>query len=67
MILLERPFPQWTVARASEIMRHRREGPEAAVELAACPLLSARWRETLSADVSSGVDRDPEPGLEGLK
>ncbi len=49
VILLHRPFPQWTVARATEVMRHRRERPDAARELAACPLLSARWRETLLA------------------
>lgn len=47
--LLERPFPRWTVAHATEIMHHRRENPEAAAELAACPFLSAVWRETLSA------------------
>ncbi|MCS7222853.1 MAG: MOSC domain-containing protein [Anaerolineae bacterium] len=47
VILLHRPFPQWTVARATEVMRHRRTLPDAARELAACPLLSAHWRETL--------------------
>ncbi len=47
--LLHRPFPQWTVARATEVMRHRRAHPDAARELAACPLLSAHWREALQA------------------
>ncbi len=46
--LLERPFPQWTVTRAGEIMRDRRDNPVAAAELAACPLLSTNWRESLS-------------------
>ena len=47
--LIERPYPQWTVARATEIMHRRREAPAAAAELAACPLLSTAWRETLAA------------------
>ncbi len=45
--LLERPFPQWTVARATEIMHRRNEDREAAMALAACPALSAVWRESL--------------------
>jgi len=45
--LLERPFPQWTVARATGIMHRCREDREAAVALAACPALSAAWRESL--------------------
>ncbi len=48
VILLDRPFPQWTVARAMAIMRHRREERGAAAELATCPLLSANWRKTLA-------------------
>jgi len=46
--LIERPFPHWTVARASEVMHRRRDDPAAAAELAACPLLSASWRRSLS-------------------
>ena len=42
--LLERTFPQWTVARASQVMNHRHEDPAAAAELAACPSLAAVWR-----------------------
>ena len=49
LILLDRPFPQWTVARASEIMHHRHEDWQAAAELASCPLLSMNWRKTLSS------------------
>lgn len=49
VVLRHRPFPQWTVARATEIMRHRREHPDVARELAECPLLSVSWRELLQA------------------
>ena len=47
--LLERPFPQWTVARATQIMQRRRADPRAALALAACPVLSAAWRTVLVA------------------
>lgn len=49
VVLLERPCPEWTVARASLAMRHRKKRPEEAAGLARCPLLSADWRTTLSA------------------
>lgn len=46
LILLDRPYPQWTIARANAIMRRRKTDPDAA-ELAACPLLAESWRATL--------------------
>ncbi len=49
LVLLGRPFPQWTVARANEIMKHRREDRHAAVGLASCGFLSMNWRTILSA------------------
>lgn len=45
--LLDRPYPEWTVARAYDIMTRRREDPASAEALAACPLLSIDWREAL--------------------
>ncbi|MGF1570624.1 MAG: 3-alpha domain-containing protein [Nodosilinea sp.] len=42
-----RPFPQWTVARAHQIMHHDLNDKAAAAELAQCPLLSDNWREKL--------------------
>lgn len=45
--ILACPFPQWTVARANEIMRRRHEDRHAALELASSPLLSESWRTTL--------------------
>jgi MOSC domain-containing protein YiiM len=49
LVLVDRPFPEWTVARAARVMHRRRSDPDAAAELAACPLLSAAWRARLSA------------------
>jgi MOSC domain-containing protein YiiM len=42
--LLERPLPQWSVARVHEVRHHRTEDLEAAAALAACELLSSEWR-----------------------
>ncbi|MCZ7571417.1 MAG: MOSC domain-containing protein [Ardenticatenaceae bacterium] len=47
--LLERPHPEWTIARAAHVMRHLRDDREAAAELAACALLSSTWRGTIIA------------------
>ena len=49
IILRDRPYPQWTVARANEMMHHRHNNRHAAAELASCLLLSSNWRSTLSA------------------
>lgn len=47
--LRERPHPEWTVSDANEVMHDRKGGDPAAVAaLAACPALSASWRETLA-------------------
>lgn len=49
LVLIERPFPQWTVARAYIIRRNRMTDVKAAMELARCPALSPRWQENLSS------------------
>lgn len=45
--LCDRPFPQWTIARAHQIMHHDLNDKAAAAALAHCPLLSDNWREKL--------------------
>ena len=47
--LCERPFPEWTIALANEIMHHRRSDKDAARDLASCPLLSSSWKDSLWA------------------
>jgi MOSC domain-containing protein YiiM len=49
--LLERPSPEWSVARATDVMRERHEAPDQAAALAALPWLSAVWRRTLAGGV----------------
>ncbi|MBA4495060.1 MOSC domain-containing protein [Paenactinomyces guangxiensis] len=48
VLLLDRSYPQWTVALCNEIMYHRKDDRKAAFELASCPLLSESWTEILS-------------------
>jgi MOSC domain-containing protein YiiM len=47
LILVERPHPAWSIARASEIMHHRKDDLAAAAQLAALPELSGAWKQTL--------------------
>jgi MOSC domain-containing protein YiiM len=45
LTLLERPCPDWTIARCNELMYHDKHNKAAAKELAYLPQLSASWRE----------------------
>jgi MOSC domain-containing protein YiiM len=51
--LLDRPNPHWTVARANQVMHHRKNDLQAAAELAALTGLSAAWREEFLRRVTS--------------
>lgn len=48
LILIERLFPQWTVAKANLIMQYRRTNFLAAQTLSRCPALSPDWKKNLS-------------------
>ncbi len=48
-VLLERPWPRWTLAECNAIMHHRTTDHEAALALSRCPQLSGSWKEKLSA------------------
>jgi len=47
MVLEDRPYPQWSISKANLLRSKRHEHPEAAAELAACPLLAPSWRAKL--------------------
>jgi len=51
--LADRPFPQWPVRVAAELMVERAQRREESVRLAACPALSESWRGTLLAAAPS--------------
>jgi MOSC domain-containing protein YiiM len=48
LALIERPHPEWTVARANQVMHHARRDLAAARTLAELPELSPTWQRTLS-------------------
>lgn len=45
--LIERPFPQWTIAACNEIMHIYKDDLRSADELSSCELLSTNWRRQL--------------------
>ena len=47
LTLVQRPYPQWTVAEANAIMHQRRDDWAAAAALSGCPALSANWQASL--------------------
>lgn len=63
--LVERPFPQWAIARANQVMHQQRGDRVAAAELAACPALAASWRATLTRRVERGEQPEPRRRLLG--
>lgn len=64
LILVERPFPEWTVDRANQVMHHDKSNIAAAQALAALPELSESWRTTLQRR-GSEPDPDTAPRLGG--
>ena len=48
VLLVGRPYPEWTIARAHAVRRAQRRDPAAAAALAACPRLSPAWRSALT-------------------
>ncbi|NIO09230.1 MAG: MOSC domain-containing protein [Deltaproteobacteria bacterium] len=49
LVLLDRPFPEWTVALANDIMHGRFDDKGLAAKLSECRLLGASWKNHLSA------------------
>lgn len=45
--LLERPYPEWSIAACNEVMHVRKGDLNAAYELASCTLLAENWKRNL--------------------
>ena len=58
LALVERPYPEWTVATANNVMLHRKENYMDAQALADCPALSGSWKATLSRTTATDVAAD---------
>jgi MOSC domain-containing protein YiiM len=65
LMLIERPCPGWTVTAANAVMHHRIHDREAARALAACPVLSSRWREKLEQRAATGTVGSTSARLNG--
>ena len=52
--LVDRPNPRWTISAANNVMHHRKADRDAAATLAAVPLLSSSWRESLTRRATQG-------------
>ncbi|WP_287128959.1 MOSC domain-containing protein [Candidatus Cyanaurora vandensis] len=46
--LVERPYPQWSVAQVGAILNGLNRDPQTVTALAQCTLLAANWRERLA-------------------
>ena len=55
--LIERPFPQWTVATCNDVMHNQKHDLELSAKLASCELLAPNWRDTLSKRIK-GEEKD---------
>jgi MOSC domain-containing protein YiiM len=45
--LIERPYPEWTIERANQVMHVAKTDRDLSLQLAACPALAAAWANTL--------------------
>lgn len=65
LILLERPFPQWTLARLIEVLYHQRHPPPSVLEaLLGLPLVPS-WRRIFERRLAQGTIEDWSPRLDG--
>ena len=65
LVLLERPHPQWSVARANRVMHMEQDDLRSAAELAAIPPLAASWRTTLVRRAEQNIHPDSDKRLNG--
>lgn len=62
---VDRPHPEWTLARATEVRFGMPDDRELAGELASLPELGVHWEEPLRKRAEEGVQEDPYPRLFG--
>ena len=64
LILLERPFPQWTLARLIEVLYRHDAPPSVLEDLLALPLVPS-WRRLFERRLAQGTIEDWKPRLDG--
>lgn len=60
--LVDRPYPQWSIARANDVHYHQRDNHDATAGLAACNALGRNWRDKLAARADGNSDDDGNDG-----
>lgn len=66
LCLLQRPHPEWSVARANVAKYGQRHNRGLAAELAACPALGQQWQRKMAGRASGSVPlHDDAPRLHG--
>ena len=63
VVLVDRLYPEWTVAAANDVMHHHKADVAAARVLAECPALATSWRETLARRSAAGQPERPSARL----
>src|SRR5699024_7267779 len=62
--LIDRPYPQWTIAACNEVMYIYKDNLRLADELASCDLLADSWRKSLQNRLR-GKESSIEPRVFG--
>ena len=47
-VLIDRPFPEWTIAMCNQVMHEKKDDLELSKRLADCPLLAPNWQRRLN-------------------
>lgn len=55
LVLLERPYPEWTISKCNEVMHVKKDKLKLAEELASCELLAENWKKTLNKRLDGEV------------
>jgi MOSC domain-containing protein YiiM len=58
LTLLERPYPEWSIAKCNEVMYVKKADLKLAKELAACKFLALSWKQTLTKRLSGEESSD---------
>jgi MOSC domain-containing protein YiiM len=63
--LVERPYPQWTIAEANRLMHHDKKDWDALAQFVECPALSKSWKKTFRMRLGRQAVADSGARLSG--
>lgn len=56
--LIERPYPNWTIATCNEVMYRKKDDLDLARQLASCKFLAPNWKESIEKRIAGKVSSD---------